>query len=255
MRVESLEARELLSVAPISGFPTVDDAFVARESYVTAPVVDAAVLGATNTPPRLATPVLSVADKTDTTATVSWDAVPNAERYSFSYKLASETTWTNKNVGTNVSYTVSGLTSNTEYDFRVKAIGDGVNYKSVYSAPVGAKTDATPVRPVPLDTPELTVEAASTSLVVLWDPVENAERYSFSYKPASATYSWRVIAVGDGINYKNSDPTAARTVKARQEPATPSASVSATINLDAGFFEEFFDELEEDDFDLLATKF
>ena len=169
LRVESLEARELLSVAPITGLATFDDALVARKTYVAAPVPDLsaatldnsggqtvapdwsqtlvvsdAVLGATNTPTPLATPVLSVAGATGTTATVSWKAVANAERYSLSYKPAGETTWTNKNVGTNTSYTVSGLSPNTNYEFRLKAVGDGVNYKSVYSSVVAAQTNATP---------------------------------------------------------------------------------------------------------------
>ena len=40
LRVESLEARELLSVAPITGLATFDAALVARETYVAAPVPD-----------------------------------------------------------------------------------------------------------------------------------------------------------------------------------------------------------------------
>ena len=71
---------------------------------------------------------------------MAWDAVANAERYSFAYRLAGETTWTSKNVGTNLDYTVAGLEPNTEYEFRLKAIGDGVDYKSVYSAAIRAQT-------------------------------------------------------------------------------------------------------------------
>ncbi len=39
-----------------------------------------------------------------------------------------------------MSYTIAGLTPNTVYDLRLKAIGDGVNYKSVYSDVVQAQT-------------------------------------------------------------------------------------------------------------------
>ena len=219
-------------------------------------------------PIPLATPVLSVASKTDTTITVSWNAVPNADRYSLSYKLASDSTWTNKNVGTSTSYTVSGLALNTEYDFRLKAIGDGVNYKSVYSAVLRVQTDATPTPsgdPIPLATPVLSVASKTdTTITVSWNAVPNADRYSLSYKLASDStwtnknvgtstsytvsglalnteYDFRLKAIGDGVNYKS---VYSSIVRAK----TTSAS-SATLDFGA----ELFDELDEDDYDLLAA--
>ena len=173
-------------------------------------------------------PVLTVAGKSDTTITVSWNAVDHADRYSVSYKPTGETTWTNKNVGTNTSYTISGLTPNTEYDIRVKAVGDGVNYKSVYSAIIQSKTDETqPVGPIPLTKPVVSVAGQTgKAITVSWDAVENAERYSLSYRLASEStwtnvnvgtktsytiggleknseYDVRLKAVGDGENYKS----------------------------------------------------
>ena len=172
----------------------------------------------------LATPVLSVADATKTTLTVSWDAVPNADRYSVSYKLPSETNWTNANAGTNLSYTIRGLEPNTDYDVRVKAIGDGVDYKSVYSAILPAKTGTAIIT---LEKPVVSVEGRTgTTITVGWSFVPNAERYSFSYKPADETtwknvnvgtntsytvtgldlnseYDVRVKAIGDGVDYKS----------------------------------------------------
>ena len=181
-------------------------------------------------PVQLDAPVLTVSSKTETTITVSWDAVPNADRYSLSYRLTGSTTWTNKNVGTNTSYTITGLEANTEYDVRLKAVGDGVNYKSVYSAILRAQTDATPtppVGPVTLETPVLSVsDKTGTTITVSWDAVPNAERYSLSYKLANMTewknvnvgtnvshtitglersteYDLRLKAIGDGTNYKS----------------------------------------------------
>ena len=247
LRLEGLESRELLSVSPGSELLAAD-ALAVYESRVATPddVLDlsAAALddvapetpeyltvtapdpvGATATP--LATPTLTVGAKTESTITVNWNAVANADRYSLSYKPSSETTWTNKNVGTNTSYTVSGLDVNTNYDFRLKAIGDGVNYKSVYSSIVTAKTEATtPSGPVALPTPVLTAEATATAITISWDAVPNAERYSLSYKPSTettwtsknvgtstsytitglddaASYNFRLKAIGDGVNYKS----------------------------------------------------
>ena len=251
LRLESLESRDLLSVAPGGEPLAVDAANIC--GYMSAATNDVDVLdlsavvlddaapatpecltvapSESANPTPLATPVLTVSGKSDTSITVSWNAVPNAERYSFSYKPSGETTWKNVNVGTNLSYTVAGLTADTNYDLRLKAIGDGVNYKSVYSSIVSAKTDA-PVlgataNPTPLATPVLTVSGATeTSVTVSWGAVAHADRYSLSYKLSSdstwtnvnagtntsytvsglttnASYDFRLKAIGDGVNYKS----------------------------------------------------
>ena len=222
-------------------------------------VYSATVQGKTNPaqpsgPVDLEKPVVTVSDKTDTTITVAWNAVDHADRYSLSYKPTGETTWMNKNVGTNTSYTISGLTPNTQYDIRVKAVGDGVNYKSVYSATVKAKTIATPVGPVPLAKPVVSVTGQTgTTITVAWNDVENAERYSLSYKLASdsawtnvnvwsdtsytitglaknSEYDVRVKAVGDGENFKSaySDVVHAQTNDSITPLASP-APYSATV--------------------------
>ena len=172
---------------------------------------------------RVDRPVLSVTAKSGRTITVSWSAVANAERYSFAYKLSSETTWKSVNVGTNLSYTITGLEKNTNYDVRLKAIADGVTYQGIYSKIVHVATDASPV---PLDNPVATVDVAPTTLTVNWNVVPNAEGYGVSYKLASETtwtdvdagtelsytiegldpntaYDVRVEAVGDGVEYGN----------------------------------------------------
>ena len=247
LRLESLESRELLSVAP-GGEPTAINA--AYESNVAIPddvldlsaallddvapdapewiTVDApAPVAATPTP--LETPTLTVGAKTETSITVSWNTIAHADRYSLSYKPSSETAWTNVNVGTNASYTITGLENNTQYDLRLKAIGDGVNYKSVYSPVIQETTGASsaPSGPIALETPVLTVtDKTETSIAVSWNAVEHADRYSLSYKTANATtwtnvnvgtsasytitglvnntqYDIRLKAVGDGVNYKS----------------------------------------------------
>ncbi len=221
----------------------------------------------------LETPILSV-DDASPSLTITWNAVPNAERYSLSYKLASETAWTSKNVGTVTSYMIRGLAPNTEYDVCLKAIGDGMDYKSVYSAVVRAETDASPapvVGPVRLDTPVLSVATTTDSTIaVTWGAIENAERYSFSYKLASETtwknvnvgtnldytvsgleanadYDLRLKAIGDGVNY--------RSVYSSVVQAQTTSASSAVIDAHAELFDEFFDELDEEDYDLLAENF
>ena len=221
---------------------------------------------ATVGPIQLASPSVTV-DAAMTSLTVGWNAVPHALRYSVSYKLASATTWTNVNVGTNTSYTISGLTSNTEYDVRVKAIGDGTNYASVYSSLVHVKTTADIVT---LASPVLSVSGKTgTTMTLSWTSVANAERYSVAYKLASAStwtnvnvgtntgytitglarnteYDVRIKAIGDGVNYKSSYSS---TVRAKTTTAS-----SALLDLGDEFFDEF-DEIADEDYDLLAENF
>ncbi len=247
LRLENLESRELLSVAPGGDFLAFD-ALAAYESSVAAPADDvldisgatldgAPILGATNSPVPLETPTLTVAGVTKTTITVSWDAVPNADRYSFSYKLASDTTWTNKNVGTNTSYTVAGLDLNFDYDVRLKAIGDGVNYKSVYSSIVHVPQSTDPI---PLDAPTVsTVEIASDAIFVSWEADSDATGYVISYKESWAddftevevsasessliledldsdtVYCIEVQALGDDVSWADSSHSATQTAKTK----------------------------------------
>ena len=218
-------------------------------------------------PTPLATPVLTVGAETGSTITVSWNVDANAERYSLSYKPASSEAWTSVNVGTSGSYKISGLEINTEYDLQLKAIGDGVDYKSVYSSIVRAQTNDTPDQsagPVALVTPVLTVATAPTSLTVSWDVDANAERYSLSYKLASATtwtnknvgtsasftiaglesnvdYDVRLKAIGDGVNYKSVYSATVRVA----------TDATAAALFDLG--DDLFDELDEEDLDLLAA--
>ena len=202
---------------------------------------------------QLDSPTVTVA-AAQTSLTVSWDAVPNADRYSVSYKLATESTWTNKNVGTNLNYTISGLESDTEYDVRVKAVGDGVSYKSSYSAIVRAKTEtaATPDAPTQLAAPVPSVAAkTATSITATWNAVPNAIGYRFIWKNQSdasyavdylnaattsytfteldngAVYVWKVLALGDGVSYLNSEYCATQRDKPQQTLKAPTLTVSA----------------------------
>ena len=216
----------------------------------------------------LAAPNAPAADPAATIVTVSWSAVPNAERYGVSYRPSTESTWSSDvDAGANLSYTITGLEKNTLYYVRVRAIGDGIDYKtSAYSSTLRAKTNADAIQ---LATPSVTVVVSSNILTVAWDAVPNATRYGVSYKPSSATtwtnvnaganlsytisglepdaqYDVRVKAVGDEVNYKSATSSIARA-------QTTSAS-SAVLDFADELFDEF-DELDEEDYDLLASNF
>ena len=154
---------------------------------------------------RLDRPVVVLADKTETTITVSWDAVPNAERYSAAYRLAGETEWNRFNVGTELSHTFADLEENTEYEIQIKAVADGIDYKGIYSLILRVQTDATAVEPTRLDRPVATLEGKTTSTVtVSWDAVPNAERYSAAYRLAGET-EWNRFNVGTELSHTFAD--------------------------------------------------
>ena len=77
-----------------------------------------------------AKPVLNVETTTELTATLSWSGAP-APNYRVEYALAGTNNWTTLNTST-TSLTITGLTHNTEYDYRVRALC-GLNSISEWS--------------------------------------------------------------------------------------------------------------------------
>ncbi|MBR0226680.1 MAG: fibronectin type III domain-containing protein, partial [Thermoguttaceae bacterium] len=132
------------------------------------------------------------------------------------------------------------------YKLRVYALGDGVNYlDSGYSVVKAVKTKVA-ADPVQLDVPTIkTTTSTANSVTVAWNPVANASGYVVEYKSSTAasytvapattnttlvvpnllsdtTYKLRVYALGDGVNYLDSDYSAVKAVKTK-------AAASATV--------------------------
>lgn len=64
---------------------------------------------------------LSATGITQSGATLSWSAVSGATAYNFRYRVSPSGQWVNSTVNTN-STTISGLSANTLYDYRVRAV-------------------------------------------------------------------------------------------------------------------------------------
>ena len=214
--------------------------------------------------PRQILPAPSAtATATAKTVTVEWDAVPNANRYYVSYKLANGTTWSKDyNAGSKLSYTIKGLDSNTAYHVRVKAIGDSFDYKtSPYSATVRAKTGVQVQLAAPAN-PDATAKTATT-ITASWDAVPNASKYRFIWKNQNeasfhdpvilsasktsykitgldpdAIYVWKVLALGDGDSFLNSPYCATQRDKPQQTlaaPANPDATAKTATTITASW--------------------
>ena len=197
---------------------------------------------------ELATPTASSSAK-PSSITVSWNAVPNAVRYSFSYKLAGETEWNDVDVQTNLGYTISGLSPNTQYDVRIRSIGDDFNFTDSDYATLTVATSETETLSSPADPRE--TAKTETTISVAWDAVSNAGAYKFAWKNKTdssftvvnldasktshmlsgldegATYEWKVLALGDGVNFADSAYTATRTFATRQKLDAPTLSFNA----------------------------
>ena len=160
--------------------------------------------------------------------------------------------------------------------WRVRALGNnGAYLNSAYCA----KQTANIIDPVQLDSPSnpSEVDKTETTITVAWESVEYASGYQFVWKnkvdssyasvmldasttsytldglSADATYYWRVRALGNNGAYLNSSYCAKQTVKLPQTLDASSATLTSSAMLDIA--DELFEELDDEDYDLLAANF
>ena len=140
---------------------------------------------------------------------------------------------------TDTSYTITGLTSNTEHSYRIKAVN--TSGESDWSSPITISTlIAPPAAPVNAD-----AKATTTEITLVWDAVSGADSYSIeldgssvvnnitatSYSVTGLTsgtnHSYRIKAVNAGGDSDWSSPILISTLIA--PPATP-VNVTATAS-------------------------
>lgn len=187
--------------------------------------------------PQLSQPVIGAASSIGTNGFMAnWSTVANASGgyivkvYNGSTLVGNPTAAAGQ---TTVSVAVTGLSTGTTYTYTVTAIGDAINYgnsnQSTASASFTTLGLAIPV-----------VGAASsittTGFTANWTPVANAISYnvltylttnlvsttnvsgqassnlSITGLAMGTTYTYKVVAVGDGITYLNSDLSAASAI-------------------------------------------
>ncbi|MBR0224440.1 MAG: fibronectin type III domain-containing protein [Thermoguttaceae bacterium] len=135
----------------------------------------------------------------ETSVVLTWNSVQNASGYTLQVRKEGENSWSNVFVNrsfANCSYTASGLESNTQYHFRMKAVGDGSEY---------ADTDWSNVITVTttqreLAAPTLTLGTTTPSTIaVTWKAVGGADGYRVEYKKANESDSaWRPAVESTG---------------------------------------------------------
>src|SRR6185503_3122060 len=128
---------------------------------------------------------------TTSSATVSWSAVSGANSYDVDYKLNSTGTWTNAATGTtSLSVNLSGLTSGSLYDWRVRANCAGGS--SSYSQAQFTTQSVTPCNaPAGLTSSAVTTSSATVS----WSAASGALSYNVDYK-LNSSGTWTNAATG-----------------------------------------------------------
>jgi len=86
-------------------------------------------------------PVLSAGSSLITSQDLSWNRVSGGTSYELSYKATSDTTWTTFSTSlTKLTASITGLTADTSYDYRVRVVTSGGN--GPYSNTLTKKTNA-----------------------------------------------------------------------------------------------------------------
>jgi hypothetical protein len=138
--------------------------------------------------------VLSIETTTELTATLSWSGA-SAPNYRVEYALAGTNNWTTLNTSTS-STTISGLTHNTEYDYRVRALC-GLNSISEWS------TDSFKTKLLVCNAPAFNATTAVTfqSATVNWTNT-GASTYLLRWR-VQGSATWTDSAITNGTTSRN----------------------------------------------------
>lgn len=119
-----------------------------------------------------------------TGATLNWGTVAGASGYWVSYKENTSSTWSSETFTATNSYSLSGLTANTNYNWRVRK--DSCNN---YSSIVNFTTQPLCTTPSSLTSTSIT----STGATLNWGAVSGVLNYTVEYKLTTAT-TWTTAA-------------------------------------------------------------
>lgn len=127
---------------------------------------------------------------TTTGATISWSATTGATGYSLRYRVSGATTWTTVSL-TSSSYTFSGLTAGTSYEWQVSTTCSSTSSSS-YTASQYFTTTSTTTSTCATPTGMTTSAISTTGATLSWTAVSGAASYNVQYKLSSAT-TWTTV--------------------------------------------------------------
>jgi hypothetical protein len=131
----------------------------------------------------LEAPAMPVATASDSSATISWDLVPDAEDYTIymSNMPIVDPATASKREHIFPPFTMSGLVNGTTYYFQIQAICKNTGRVSGTSA----ELSVTPKTPPPGAPAEISAMAGDTFVVLQWSPVAGATSYNLYWGVAT----------------------------------------------------------------------
>ena len=123
-----------------------------------------------------------------TTATISWSAVSGVFNYTIEIKTAASTSWISLGTTTATAVNISGLTSATTYDWRIKtncSSGSSAYSQAQFTTTGGATCNA----PASVTASSIAITTATVS----WPAVSGAVNYTVELKTSTAS-TWTVLS-------------------------------------------------------------
>ncbi len=150
-------------------------------------------------------PVMIGAEATNAGIVTTWDAFPDADRYTVYRKADGDTKWTNLGKTTGTTFTDPNVVAGTTYWYMVRAVKDNA-FIGTYDK-VGVSATAIPVGPTgPV---MIGAEATAAGIVASWDAFPNADRYTVYRKTADT--KWASIGKAYGTTFTDPNVVAGTT--------------------------------------------
>ncbi|MBL0047827.1 MAG: fibronectin type III domain-containing protein [Bacteroidetes bacterium] len=148
---------------------------------------------------------LSPSAVTNSSATLSWNAISGANGYTIQYRVVGAATWTTL-TNASSSYNLSGLSANTTYEFGVQT-----NCTSNSSAFAAATSFATSAPPCILPSGLAAASVSDATATLSWGAVSGAANYNIQYRivgtsvwttGSSASNSLNISSLSASSNYE-----------------------------------------------------
>ena len=170
---------------------------------------------------------LSSSSITETTATVSWSAVSNANDYDLQIRVQGASAWSDLGNFAGTSVNITGMTGNTTYEWRVRS--NCSSGSSTYSSVASFTTDPAPAScnaPSGLSSSAVT----QTTATVSWNAVTEANDYTVQMRiQGSSTWDIEGIITGTSASATNLVSGTTYEWHVRSNCSTGSSAYSGTV--------------------------
>nr|AKG25402.1 alpha-amylase [Microbacterium aurum] len=161
-----------------------------------------------------------------TSVALSWSAVSGATKYRVAYRDAGVAKYVTVTSGTTL--TVSGLSAQTAYWFKVRA-ENSAGY-SAYSAQVDVTTGSTGVVTVPAVPSGLKATVSGTSVALSWSAVSGATKYRVAYRDAGVV-KYVTVTSGTTLTVSGLSAQTAYWFKVRAENSAGTSAYSTQVDV------------------------